>query len=235
MTSKSKVTMKQSKLIVTIDGPGATGKSSVAWQVSQRLGLAFLNSGSIYRIAAHLAITHDIKSDAVQLARLVNQANIVFKADAFDNQYRILVDEQDVTEIITSDDLGMMASDISKNSTLRAHLIDKQRQFDQGFGLVADGRDMGSLIFPNAEHKFFLTASPRLRAERRFQQLQEKHIDANLEEVYQALLKRDEQDMQRSTAPLVVPKMATVIDTSSMTIAEVVNQIVECCKIQERC
>lgn len=230
-----KAAMKQNNAVITIDGPGATGKSTVAWLVSQCLGIDFLNSGSLYRIAAYIAVSNGISDDMEHLSHLVNASKIAFMPNLSGRDYHIMLDQNDITDEITSDEMGMMASDISKSPILRERLIEKQRQFDRGLGLVADGRDMGSKIFPDATYKFFLTASPQLRAERRFKQLQEKQIDANLEEVYQALLKRDEQDMQRSTAPLVIPKMATVIDTSAVSIKEVVNEIVESCTIQERC
>lgn len=227
--------MKKSNLIITIDGPGATGKSTVAWRVAQRLNIGFLNSGSIYRIAAYLAQKNNYAyAQVAQLAKVVNEAKISFKAHS-DNDYTIYVNAKDVTNTITSDAIGLIASNLSKDPLLRELLIEKQRQFDQDQGLVADGRDMGSKIFPNASHKFFLTAPPMLRAKRRYKQLQEKGIDANLEEVYQALLKRDEQDMNRAAAPLVVPPHATVIDTSIFGIDEVVSEIVEACSVQARC
>lgn len=222
--------------LITIDGPGATGKSTVAWEISKKLNLNFLNSGSLYRIAAYY-VEQD-KFDVSQVEKITDQINdddIKFDFNTSKQSYCVKLNQVDVSEHINNDHIAEIASKLSKDDFLRRAMVKKQQDFYKEPGLVADGRDMGSCIFPDATHKFFLTASSKIRAERRFKELQDRKINANFTEVLDSLVKRDEQDATRSAAPLVVPPGAIVIDTSQLSLNEVVEQLIGYCCINERC
>jgi len=222
--------------LITIDGPSATGKSSVAWEVSKRLGLKFLNSGSLYRIAAYYVHSNKFNLDEIEaITDQINKDSISFEISAKANSYSTRLNGVDISEQINNDNIASIASKLSKDELLRRALVKKQHDFYQLPGLVADGRDMGSCIFPEASYKFFLTASANIRAERRHKELQNRKIHANFTEVLESLVKRDEQDATRSTAPLVIPPEAIVIDTSQMTLMEVVEKVLDHCCINERC
>lgn len=215
--------------IITIDGPVGTGKSSVAWSVAKRLNYNYLNSGVIYRVAAHyvlnnLYMNHQISEILAQL----NKDDIEFN-DHVENakDYVVLLNGQDVSAEVTSEACGKLASQLSQSKELRQGLINKQRDFKRQSGLVADGRDMGSTIFPEADVKIFLTASPEVRAKRRYQQLIKKGNDANLNEICDDITNRDYNDMHRKVSPMVIPKGAYLIDSSDLSFDEVVSQVVE--------
>lgn len=217
------------KNIITIDGPVGTGKSSVAWSVSKRLNYHYLNSGVIYRIAAYYVVNNIYTSN--QISEIVDQLNndsIEFVTHPKNSKdYMVLLNGEDITSKVTSESYGNLASQISQSKVLREGLIKKQRDFDHESGLVADGRDMGSKIFPEARIKIFLTARPEVRAKRRYQQLINKGIDANLEDICDDITNRDFNDMHRSVSPMVVPKGAYLIDSSENTFDEVVSQVIE--------
>lgn len=222
--------------LITLDGPSATGKSSVAWEISKRLGLNFLNSGSLYRIAAYYVYSDKYHLDEIEaISDQINRDKISFELNTNSNSYSTQLNGDDISEQINNDNIALIASKLSKDELLRRALVSKQHDFYQLPGLVADGRDMGSCIFPEASHKFFLTASANIRAERRHKELQNRKIHAKFTEVLESLVKRDEQDATRSTAPLVIPAEAIVIDTSQMTMNGVVEKVLDHCCIDERC
>jgi|TARA_X000000950_G_scaffold273064_1_gene356450 cytidylate kinase len=222
--------------LITIDGPSATGKSSVAWHVANQLKLNFLNSGSLYRIAAYYVVYKGFQSDDIEtLSKYLNQDQILFEPNIDHDTFTISINGDDIASKLQSETIGQMASMLSKSELLRRSLVIKQQSYYQTPGLVADGRDMGSCIFPDAHFKFFLTANSKVRAERRVLQLHNQKINANFTEVHDALVKRDEQDATRSIAPLVIPAKAVVIDTTQMQLSEVINKVIDHCVQDERC
>ncbi|GKS68198.1 cytidylate kinase [Nitrosomonas sp. PY1] len=206
--------------VIAIDGPSASGKGAVAQLVAKTLGFHYLDSGALYRLVALKATQlHVDSTDHDQLAAIAAHLDIVFQ-----NQ-EIYLDGKIATHEIRTEQCGILASQISAYPQVRKALTERQRKFFQPPGLVADGRDMGSIIFPNARLKVFLTASAEIRAQRRHKQLMEKGIDANIALLLQDLKARDERDSNRSIAPLKQGIDAKLLDTSSLTISEAQNTI----------
>ncbi len=208
--------------VIAIDGPTASGKGTVAQRVAGVLGWHYLDSGALYRLVALRALESGIEAaDAEALAQLAKGLRPRFNAD------RIELDGRDVTDDIRREDVGAMASRIAVHPALRAALLGLQKGFRRPPGLVADGRDMGTVVFPDAQLKVFLTASVDARAERRHKQLREKGFFSNMSNLLQDLRARDERDSNRSAAPLKPAEDARRLDSSNLTIDEVVLQILE--------
>ncbi|MBV9192327.1 MAG: (d)CMP kinase [Betaproteobacteria bacterium] len=205
--------------VIAIDGPSASGKGTIASRVAKRLGFHYLESGALYRLIALISLREGT-SDETQLARLAAEMDVVF------NDGEIVLVDEAVTEKIRSEPVGIRASEVAKLPALRQALLTRQRAFRRSPGLVADGRDMGTVVFPDAELKVFLTATPEIRAERRYKQLIEKGIDANLRALSRDLRDRDERDAKRAVAPLVPAPDSQVLDSSALSIDEVVDRIV---------
>ena len=205
--------------VIAIDGPSASGKGTIASRVAKRLGFHYLESGALYRLIALISLREGT-SDEKQLARLAEEMDVVF------NDGEIVLVDEAVTEKIRSEPVGIRASEVAKLPALRQALLTRQRAFRRPPGLVADGRDMGTVVFPDAELKVFLTATPEIRAERRYKQLIEKGIDANLRALSRDLRDRDERDAKRAVAPLVPAPDSQVLDSSALSIDEVVDRIV---------
>lgn len=223
-------------LLITIDGPGATGKSSVAYTVACDLGLNYLNSGALYRIAASYVVNDQYHIDDIQgIVNQLNKDEVKFKQTKDSPRLIILMNNVDITDQLAHESIGQMASKLSLSSLLRQSIVRKQQSYFKAPGLIADGRDMGSCIFPEAKFKFFLTASAKIRAQRRYKQLQDQGINANFTEVLDSLLKRDEQDTTRTVAPLVIPRGSVVIDTSDMEFSDVVDKVKMSCGMNEWC
>jgi cytidylate kinase len=208
--------------VIAIDGPTASGKGTVAQRVAKALGFHYLDSGALYRLVALLALERGIAADdAAQLAQLAATLRPRF-ADG-----RIELDGRDVTDAIRTEAVSAMASRIAVHAPLRAALLELQKSFRRPPGLVADGRDMGTVVFPDAQLKVYLTASVEARAARRHKQLMEKGIAANIATLSADLRARDERDTRRLTAPLVPAKDAYQLDSSALTIDEVVARILD--------
>ncbi len=206
--------------VITIDGPSASGKGTVAALVARELGFHYLDSGAIYRVAALAALRAGISlDDEAALAQLASQLDV-----RFDNGEIWLAGEK-VGDDVRSEASGNAASRIAALPLLRQALLEFQRSFLKSPGLVADGRDMGSVVFPDATLKIFLTASAEVRADRRYKQLIEKGMHANLSQILQDLQQRDARDSARSVAPLQKFADAHLLETSSLTIAEAVNEV----------
>ena len=206
--------------IITIDGPTASGKGTVAQRVASALGWGVLDSGALYRLTA-LAVQQ-------QAIDPENEAAVAEAGATLDVQFRsnqILLGGQDVSEVIRQEHVGNLASRLAPNPKLRAALLSRQRAFRQAPGLVADGRDMGTIVFPDAQVKIFLIADVQARAQRRAKQLIEKGISANLEDLLADMRARDARDTQRSVAPLIAAKDAHVVDSSTLTIDQTVQSI----------
>ena len=205
--------------VIAIDGPSASGKGTIASRVAKRLGFHYLESGALYRLVALSALREGI-TDEPRLATLAESMDVVF-----DDGDTWLGDEA-VTEKVRSEPVGNRASEVARLPAVRQALLRRQRAFRRPPGLVADGRDMATVVFPDAELKVFLTAGAEIRAQRRYKQLIEKGIDANLRALSHDLRERDERDAKRAVAPLVPAPDSQVLDSSALSIDEVVERIV---------
>lgn len=207
--------------VIAIDGPSASGKGTVALQVASALGRRYLDSGALYRIIAlHARRRHTRWDDEPELARLAHELPVEFADSGV-----ILLSGEDVSAAIRSEEIGMGASQVAALPAVRAALLQRQRAFLTAQGLVADGRDMGSVVFPDAELKIFLTASPRVRAERRAKQIGMPTQSAEFERILADIEARDEADRSRVVAPLRKLPEAYLLDTSDLSIDEAVEQI----------
>jgi cytidylate kinase len=204
--------------VIAIDGPSASGKGTIASRVADDLDFHYLESGALYRLVALEALRRNLFGEAA----LVDCARSL--PVRFHNE-RIILSEQDVTDAIRSEECGVKASEVARVAAVRAALLVRQRGFRMPPGLVADGRDMGTIVFPDAALKVFLTADPEVRAERRYKQLITKGIDANLRALSRDLQERDARDANRPVAPLVPAKDAQVLDSSALSIDQVVERI----------
>lgn len=211
--------------VITIDGPTASGKGTIGKLLAEKLGWHFLDSGAIYRVFALAALQNGILAkDHDDLENLAT--NLVFELiDKPGQNQQVILNGIDVTHAIRQEDCGIFASEIAVLPKVRAALLNCQRRFRVAPGLVADGRDMGTLVFPDATFKIFLTALAKTRAERRFQQLQSVGISANLSLVQLELEERDNRDEKRIIAPLKPAENAVIIDTTYLSIHDVVTKI----------
>jgi cytidylate kinase len=205
--------------VIAIDGPSASGKGTIASRVADTLDFHYLESGALYRLIALLSL-HSGQVDEAHLAVSAKSMPVNFHNE------RIILANQDVTDAIRTEEVSMRASEVARLPLVRKALLVRQRAFRQSPGLVADGRDMGTVVFPDATLKVFLTATPEVRAERRYKQLIEKGIDANLRALSRDLQERDERDANRAVAPLVPAHDSQVLDSSALSIDEVAERIV---------
>jgi len=206
--------------VIAIDGPTASGKGTVAHRVAERLGFHYLDSGSLYRLTALSALRAETPlSDEHALAKLAEGLHCNFSGD------KILLSSENVTNAIRAENVGNLASKIASLPTVRQALYGLQLGFRRPPGLVADGRDMGTVIFPHAQLKVFLTASPEARAERRYKQLIGKGFSANMEDLLKDLWERDARDTNRAISPLKPAEGAHLLDTSAMNADQAVEQV----------
>ena len=208
--------------VIAIDGPSASGKGTVAQRVADALGWRYLDSGALYRITALYARNHQITWD--------NEAAVAALAQALPVEFAegsVLLDGEDVSAAIRSEEIGMGASRVAALPTVRTALLQRQRAFLTEQGLVADGRDMGSVVFPDAVLKVFLTASPQVRAERRAKQIGVPLDGAGFERILADIEARDEADRNRAVAPLQKLPEAHLLDTSALTIEESVKKVLD--------
>jgi len=216
---------QQSINVITIDGPSGSGKGTISHLVAERLGYHFLDSGALYRLLALAADRHAIP--------LENEAALVTLAEHLDVQFKrngagdsiIILESEEVTDAIRNEEVAGAASRVAALPAVREALLARQRAFAEAPGLVADGRDMGTVVFPDAPVKVFLTASQDERAQRRYNQLKEKGNDVNLAVLLKEIAERDERDASRLVAPLKPASDALVIDTTATAIEEVTDQV----------
>ena len=205
--------------VIAIDGPSASGKGTIASRVADTLDFHYLESGALYRLVALEALRSKVEDEA-RLVEIARRLPVNFHNE------RIIMSDQDVTDAIRTEECGVRASEVARIPAIRQALLVRQRSFRQSPGLVADGRDMGTVVFPDATLKVFLTASPEVRAERRYKQLIEKGMSANLRALSRDLQERDARDANRAVAPLVPAADSQVLDSSALSIDEVAERIV---------
>ena len=212
--------------VLTLDGPSGVGKGTVAGIIAQKLDWHLLDSGAIYRAFAIVARDNDIKIDDIDgLLKLANNFDISFKLNSNHEPLNVYLNNVEVSSELRTEKTAALASQFAKIESLRKVLLVKQRQFKKLPGLVADGRDMGTVVFPEAPFKVFLTAEVSERAKRRLKQLQESGIAGNISHTLAEVQKRDERDANRQHSPLRPAKDALVIDTTNLTINEVITRV----------
>lgn len=209
--------------VIAIDGPTASGKGTVAALVAEKLGFHYLDSGAIYRVLAvavdQAGLNPDVQSDLERIISMAANLPVQFQGT------QVLLDSVDVSEIIRTEAAGVMASRLAVVPEVRAGLLQRQRDFRQVPGLVADGRDMGSVVFPDSILKVFLTASAQVRAERRVKQIEARGQQADFQAIFSDLMARDKRDSERAVAPLKPCDDALVLDCSAMPIEQVLETI----------
>ena len=204
--------------VIAIDGPSASGKGTIAKRVAQALGFHYLESGALYRLVGLLSLTKGLDAEQA-LAQAAEAMDVRFQGDA------IFLENEEVDARIRREEVGNRASEVARMPAVRQALLTRQRAFRRVPGLVADGRDMATVVFPDAALKIFLTASPEVRAERRYKQLIDKGISANLPALSRDLQERDARDANRAVAPLVPAPDSQVLDSSALSVDAVVERI----------
>ncbi len=213
-------------IVITVDGPSGAGKGTLCHALADKLGFDFLDSGAIYRILALAAAKNGIDfENELALAELGRKLDVKFVPE--NNEIQVILDGENVGDQIRTAEAGQNASKIAVYPQVREALLQRQRDFRSTKGLIADGRDMGTVVFPDAEIKFFLDASAEERTKRRVKQLQEKGFNANFDEILAEIKERDFRDRNRPVAPLVPAKDAMILDSTHLSIEEVIQQALD--------
>ena len=208
--------------IITIDGPTASGKGTIASEVARKLGFHYLDSGALFRLAALSCLTQKVAlSDEVACSAVTRQMRPCFRDG------KVFLDDKDVTDTIREEAVGLAASRVATMATVRSAILDLERDFCRAPGLVADGRDMGTVVFPNACLKVFLTAGAQVRAQRRYKQLIQRGISANLADLLRDLQERDKRDRERAVSPTRLAPDARLLDSSDQTIEQTVRCVLD--------
>lgn len=212
--------------MITVDGPSGAGKGTLCHALADKLGFDFLDSGAIYRILALAALKQQIDfEDETALAELGRRLEVKFVPQG--NEVQVILDGENVGDQIRTAQAGQNASKIAIYPKVREALLQRQRDFSSEKGLIADGRDMGTIVFPHAQIKFFLDASAEERTKRRVKQLQEKGFNANFDEILAEIKERDFRDRNRPIAPLVPATDAVILDSTHLSIEEVIQQALD--------
>ncbi len=212
--------------VITIDGPSGSGKGTISQLLASKLGFHYLDSGALYRLVAMAAQRHGVALDNVEaLAVLAAHMDVAFEMDAEGGSPKVVLETENVSDLIRSEEVGAQASRVAALPEVRNALLQRQKAFAQQPGLVADGRDMGTIIFPDAEVKIFLTASAGARAERRHKQLITKGESGNLRDLVEKVESRDKRDRTRAVAPLLPAEDAVTVDSTALNIAEALEAV----------
>lgn len=218
--------MQNNVAVIAVDGPGGAGKGELCLRLSKKYGFAILDSGAIYRVLAYAALKKGIALDAEkELSSLAANLNLSFKE--VNNAVAVILDGEDVSSFIRTEETGGAASKVAVLPEVRAALLQRQRDFAVAPGLIADGRDMGTVVFPNATAKIFLDASAEERARRRVSQLESRGVKADYDKILKEIADRDFRDRNRATAPLKPADDALVLDSTPLSIQEVVDTAVK--------
>lgn len=209
-------------LIIAVDGPSGAGKSSSSRLLAERLGYRYVDTGALYRVVALLAVESGVSADdPTQLTTLCDGISLRFLPEA--HGVRILLGERDITAAIRQPDVSQMASKVSAQPIVRQRLLALQRELGENGGVVMEGRDIGTVVFPEADVKFYLDASPEVRGRRRYLELQERGVSTDLRETIHEMAERDQRDSSRVHAPLQRAADAVLIDSSTLSLMEVVT------------
>ncbi|MGB0895493.1 MAG: (d)CMP kinase [Parashewanella sp.] len=220
--------MSERTPVVTIDGPSGAGKGTICHLLAKKLGWQLLDSGAIYRVLALAAIHHDVELDNEEsLSLLAAHLDVQFLPGNGTEAIKVVLEGEDVSRDIRTQECSDAASKVAAFPRVREALLRRQRAFQTEPGLIADGRDMGTVVFPQAPVKFFLTASAEERAERRYNQLQDKGFDVNIDRLLAEIIERDDRDMNRPVAPLRPADDALVVDTTGVKIEKVLETVIE--------
>lgn len=219
------------KLVITIDGPAGAGKSTVSKIVAEKLGYVYLDTGALYRALAYKAVKQKIDFNVSSaLENLCSGTDVVLKNAG--GRMRVYVDGEDVEDKIRTEEIGLVASKISTFAVVRQKLLSLQREAGSAGGIVAEGRDMGSVVFPEADCKFYLDASLKERTKRRHRELSVKGAGVKFESIQSDMISRDQQDTQRAIAPLFAPEGAVIIDSDHLSVDQVVDKILSTISIK---
>jgi cytidylate kinase len=228
------------KLTIAIDGPAGSGKSSVARRVAAMLGYLYLDSGAMYRALALKALRHQVTlQDEARVAELANETHIELRAPSAEQEAAgakncVFLDDADVTQAIRTGEVAQAASRLATIAKVREVLVAEQQRAGAGGGVVMEGRDIGTVVFPKAELKIFLDASPEVRAERRWKEHQEKGDKMTLAEVFEEVIERDKRDRERKVSPLLRAADAVLVDNTAMGIEETARLIVMLAQEREK-
>lgn len=218
------VNMKKN-LVITIDGPAGAGKSTVSKILAKKLNYIYLDTGALYRAMAYKALKLKISSDDVSaLADLCSNTTVILKNNG--GQMKVYIDGENVEDKIRTEEVGLAASKISSFAVVREKLLNLQREAGIQGGIVAEGRDMGSVVFPHADYKFYLDAKLEERIKRRHKELSVKDVSVKYKSIQEDMLTRDKQDKQRELAPLKAPDEAIIIDSDNLSVEKVVDKII---------
>ena len=213
--------------IITIDGPSGVGKGTLAKNLSDELGWIVLDSGSLYRMVGYLSLKNNTEDFSI-ISKIINKKEISFKFLKKNSNISLFLGEDDLSEFIRNEKVAKLASEFAVLPEVREYLFKIQRSFlDKGKGLIADGRDMGTILFPEAKYKFFLTASAEERARRRENQLKESGLSVNMRNLQERIEERDKKDSSRVISPLIPAEDAVVIDSSNIGIYELKDKVLK--------
>ena len=217
---------------IAVDGPAGAGKSSLSKKLAEVYGLVYLDTGAIYRTVGLACYRRGVdRKDETAVSAVLPELDIRIRYNE-EGQQRMILNGEDVSEAIRMPEISLCASEVSALPVCRAYLLEMQRRFAREYNVIVDGRDIGTVVLPDADLKIYLTASSEARAKRRFLELQQKGVEANFEEVLRDIILRDEQDMNRAIAPLRQAEDAVLVDTSELNLQESLEAL--CALVDER-